>query len=116
MSRALSRMIAMCIIIPVAAALVGCNAALVGTWKTDPLPANEPFVIQSVTFKDDNTYQGSAKEGDQMVRLAGTYEFNGMNLKLKTPGKPDRQYGATVIMGKTLELKKDDKKVTMKKQ
>jgi len=110
------RFVALVVALPIAAALVGCNSALVGTWKADAAPAGEKFAIQNVTFKDDNTYTGSAKEGDQNVRLAGTYEFNGFNLKLKSPGKPDRQYGATVVMGKSLELKSGDKKVSMKKQ
>jgi hypothetical protein len=94
----------------------GCNAALVGTWKTDSPAAGDGFAISTATFKDDNTYTAAAKEGDQNVRLAGTYEFNGFNLKLKTPGKPDRTYGAMVVMGNTLELNSGDKKVTMKKQ
>jgi hypothetical protein len=98
------------------AAAAGCNSALVGTWKGEPAAKDEPFAIQTVTFKDDNTYTGAAKERDQPVRLAGTYEFNGFNLKLKTPGKPDRTYGAMVVMGKTLELKSGDKKVKMTKQ
>lgn len=96
--------------------LVGCNSTLVGTWRAEPPPKDERFAIASVTFKDDNTYTGAAMEGSQSVRLAGTYDFNGFDLKLKTPGKPDRQYKATVIMGKTLEMRKDDTKVTLKKQ
>ena len=103
-------------IVLAAGAIVGCNSTLVGTWKTDPMPKDAPFVIQQVTFKDDNTYTASAKENDQNVRLAGTFDFNGFQLRLKTPQKPDRSYGATVIMGRTLELKSGDKKISMKKQ
>ena len=98
------------------AAVAGCNSALVGTWKSDPPPKEEGFAIQQVTFRNDNTYAATAREGPQNVSFAGTYEFNGMQLKLKTPGKPDRAYGAMVVMGRTLELKKDNQKVTMKKQ
>lgn len=116
MARVSSRRLASLIVIVAAAAVVGCNGALVGTWKSDPMPKDEGFAIQQVTFKSDNTYTATAKEGEQNIRMAGTYEFNGMNLKLKTPGKPDRAYGAMVVMGKTLELKKDNKKVSMKKQ
>lgn len=111
-----TRKIAISLLLPIAAAVVGCNSALVGTWKSDPMPKDDHFAIQTVTFKDDNTYTGAAKEGAQPVRLAGTYEFNGFNLNLKTPGKPDRHYGAQVVMGKTLNLKSGDKNVTMKKQ
>jgi hypothetical protein len=95
----------------------GCSSALVGTWKTDPVPEGESFVITNATFKDDSTYTASARQGDQNIRLAGTYEFDGFGLKLKTPGKPERTYGATYnMMMKTLELRSGDKKQVMKKQ
>lgn len=110
------RTIALCLLAPVAAALAGCNSALVGTWKTDSAEAPKGFAIQSVTFKDDNTYEAAARQGDQSTRLAGTYDFNGFELKLKSPGKPERKYGATVYMGRTLEIKADDQKQTLKKQ
>jgi hypothetical protein len=116
MARLTTKILSTLVLILAAGAVVGCNTALVGTWKSDPMPKDEAFALQQVTFKDDNTYTASAKEAEQSVRLAGTYEFNGFNLKLKTPGKPDRAYGAAVYMGRTLELKKDNKSITMKKQ
>lgn len=112
----ITRRLSMLVLTLTVAVFAGCNSALVGTWKADAAPANEKFYIQSATFKDNNTYTAAAKEGDQNVRLAGTYEFNGFNLKLKTPGKPDRTYNAMVVMGKSLELKSDGKKVVMSKQ
>lgn len=95
----------------------GCSQAIVGTWKTDPEPKDEAFYITNAQFKDDGSYTAVAKQGDENVRLAGTYQFDGMNLKLITPGKPERKYGATyMMMGPTLELRQDGKKMTMKKQ
>jgi hypothetical protein len=95
----------------------GCSKQLVGNWKTDPEPRDEPYYISSATFKDDGTYSAVAKHNNDITPLKGTYEFDGMHLKLKTPGKPDRQYGATyMMMGPKLVLKADGKKVTMKKQ
>ena len=111
-----SRRLTIVILVLGIGAVAGCNAALVGSWRTDPVPQGEKFYITTVTFKDDNTYTAAAKEGDQNVRLAGTYEFDGFHLKLKTPGKPDRSYGATVYMNRTLKLSAGDKNVTMKKQ
>ena len=104
------------LVTPLMALIVGCNSALVGTWRAEPVPKDVPFAIQSATFKDDNTFTAAALENNQSVRIAGTYDFNGVALKLKTPGKPERDYKATVIMFKTLELKKDDRKMTLKKQ
>jgi hypothetical protein len=94
-----------------------CSQTLVGNWKTDPEPKGESFYITNAQFKDDGSYTAIARQGDENVRLAGTYEFNGMNLKLVTPGKPERNYKATyLMMGPTLELTQDGKKISMKKQ
>jgi len=95
----------------------GCSKTIVGNWKTDPEPQNEPFYITSATFKDDGSYSAVARSNSQMLPLKGTYEFDGMHLKLKTPGKPDRSYSASYMMvGPTLKLTSDGKKITMKKQ
>jgi hypothetical protein len=94
----------------------GCAGALVGTWKADPEPKDAAAYINSATFKNDNTYTAVEKKGDQVDKFAGTYEFNGFNLKLKSPGKPDRVYSATYVMGGKLELKSGDKKLMLKKQ
>ncbi|HVP10426.1 MAG TPA: hypothetical protein VMV94_04465 [Phycisphaerae bacterium] len=95
----------------------GCGGALVGTWKADPEPKDMSAYISSVTFKSDNTYSAVEKKGDAMDKFAGTYEFNGANLKLKSPGKPDRTYKALYeMMGPKLDLTVGDKKQTLKKQ
>jgi len=96
--------------------LVGCNSTLHGTWKTDPVPKGEAFYIIEAQFKDDGTYRATAKKGDEVVKLAGTYDFNGMKLVLKSPGKPERKYGAAYVLGGSLKLTHEDKKLTMKKQ
>lgn len=94
----------------------GCNSVLVGTWKATEEPKGEGFALTTATFKDDGTYTAMAKRADETVKLAGTYDFNGAKLKLKTPGKPDRDYGATFILGGTLDLRSDGQKQTLKKQ
>jgi len=94
----------------------GCSGLLVGTWKAESQPKDQPFYIKSATFKDDNTYTAIAKSGEDVRKLAGAYDFNGASLKLKTAGKPDRVYKAMYIMGGTLKLTSDDKEQTLKKQ
>lgn len=96
--------------------LSGCNAVLRGTWKTDPIPEGEPFYIIEAQFKKDGTYVASAKKDGQNVALRGTYDFNGISLKLRSPGKPDRKYRAAYVLGGTLKLSTADKKLTMKKR
>lgn len=94
----------------------GCNQALHGTWKYEGEPEKEAFYIKTATFKDDNTCTAIAQKGEELVKLAGTYEFNGLHLKIKQPGKPDRDYDAKVWMGNTLELKSNGKAQKLKKQ
>jgi len=103
-------------IVLLATAAVGCSQALVGTWKTDPIPENESFYIIQAQFKDDGTYDATAYKEGETVRLAGTYDFNGSKLTLKTPQKPERVYGALYIIGGKLELTSEGKKLIMKKQ
>ncbi|MBN2559947.1 MAG: hypothetical protein JXQ75_03340 [Phycisphaerae bacterium] len=97
----------------VALVLTGCNQALVGTWKSDPTPKDD--LIQA-EFKEDGTFNATANKDGEVVKLGGTYDFNGFSLKLKAPHKPDREYGATLLFGKTLDLTHEDSKLTMKKQ
>lgn len=96
----------------------GCSSSLVGTWENpEPKADAGDFIINNATFKDDGTYVASARKGEESVRLAGTYEFNGFNLKLKTPGKPERSYNATyLMMGPTLELRDGEMKQSLKKK
>lgn len=94
----------------------GCNGMLAGSWKADPEPKDVPAYINSATFKSDNTYTAVEKKGDAVEKFAGTYEFNGASLKLKSPGKPDRIYKACCWWGKSLELTDGGKKLTLKKQ
>lgn len=96
--------------------ITGCGQALVGSWETTEKSEVKDFAIRNATFKDDGTYVASALKGEETVRLAGTYEFDGFNLKLKDPGKPERKYSATVVMGNTLKLKSGESKITMKKK
>jgi hypothetical protein len=96
--------------------VVGCNSALVGSWDNASKPEGQPFYLHNATFKSDGTYTASAKRGEENVRLAGTYEFDGFNLKLKQPGKPERIYGTTNVMGQKLELSDGKTKQTLIKK
>lgn len=96
---------------------VGCSSTLVGTWENTGKADDAKFVITNATFNDNGTYVASAKQGEENVRLAGTYEFDGFNLKLKNPGKPERKYGATyMMMGQTLEIRDGKDKQMLKKK
>ncbi|MEE8384821.1 MAG: hypothetical protein V3S01_02760 [Dehalococcoidia bacterium] len=100
----------------VAPALTACSAVLHGTWKTDPVPEDESFYIIQAEFDDQGTFRATAKREGEVVRLAGAYDYNGFTLRIRRPGKPDREYPATYLLGGKLRLRSGDKKLTMKKQ
>ena len=104
------------VLVGLAASVVGCNSALVGSWENATKPEGQSSYLHNATFKSDGTYTAAAKQGEENVRLAGTYEFDGFNLKLKQPGKPERKYSATCVMGKTLQLCEGQSKQTLKKK
>ncbi|MFH1418820.1 MAG: hypothetical protein ABII12_11125 [Planctomycetota bacterium] len=94
----------------------GCNAVLVGSWKTEGEPKDQPF-YKSMTFKDDNTYTAIAKTGDEVSKDAGTFDFDGASLKLKTPGQSECTYKASYnAFTSALVIQSGDKKQTFKKQ
>lgn len=96
----------------------GCSSQLVGSWENaDPKAEGADLVINNATFKDNGDFVASAISGTESVRLAGKYEYDGFNLILKTPGKPERKYSATyMMMGPTLELSQDGVKQKLKKK
>jgi hypothetical protein len=114
--RHLRSRISMAVLVGLTVSVVGCNSALVGSWENSSKPEGQPFYLHNVTFKSDGTYTASAKQGEENVRLAGTYEFDGFGLKLKQPGKPEKKYGATNVMGQKLELSDGKNKQTLIKK
>lgn len=95
----------------------GCSSALVGTWKTDPIPKEDMSYIVQATFKADGNFEATARQdAETTTPLKGTYDFNGFKLTLKQPGKPEQVYDATYVMGGKLDMKQGDKKYSMKKQ
>jgi len=97
-------------------AVTGCTSSIQGTWKVDPVPTGQLMYIQEARFKEDGTYTASARRGEESLSLEGKYEYDGFVLRLKHPGQRDREYYATIWWLKTLELSRDGKKFTMKKQ
>lgn len=95
----------------------GCSQALVGTWKTDPVPKEQMNYLVQATFKADGNFEATAKQdAEAAAPMKGTYEFNGSKLTLKQAGKPEQVYDAMYIMGGKLDIKQGNKKFTMKKQ
>ena len=103
-------------VIPILAILSGCSSLLVGDWRAAPAPDDADLYINTTKFKSDGTYTAIAKRSGEDVLLAGHYEFDGFNLKLKSPGKEERVYRASYLIGHKLALTVGEKKYILKKQ
>ena len=96
-------------------ASTGCGSMLVGTWGVDPIPEDRSFYIGRMTFNDDGSYSAVARKSGEPEHYKGAYEFNGFQLSLKEAGKAVRTYGATYILGGTLELRHEGTTMRYKK-
>lgn len=88
--------------------LGGCNAALVGSWRSiEParVPPDVPRIRQ-ITFGEDSRFEARMVQNSRAVPVSGTYAFNGSELVL-TPESPDGLSGfvyKTQSMGNVLVL------------
>lgn len=89
--------------------LTGC-ASIHGTWeleKMEPADAPTDYVFARVVFKDDGSYNATAKESDDPMVSNGRYMFEDGTLTLSPEGDEDRTYGAQVTdFGQKLRVTK----------
>ncbi|MFQ5501753.1 MAG: hypothetical protein ACE5EQ_05555 [Phycisphaerae bacterium] len=107
------------LVLTLLAALGGCNAVLVGSWKADPIPDDAEPYIAHANFRDDGTYEvfERNKDAEKSIRHGGQFQYDGFRLKLKRPSKKELVYPAMYnSFTHTLKLTVGEKKQTLKKQ
>jgi len=64
--------------------LVGCSPSIVGQWRSIEPSEGPPEVprLREVEFNKDGQFQGRMVRSGRIVRLTGTYEFDGRRLFL----------------------------------
>lgn len=84
----------------------GCASTVVGAWgPATPDVAEGQF--SSMQFRDDGSFSAVTVRGGEEALLSGKYDFDGVSLTLKPPGKAEKRYRATYIMGGELQLNGD---------
>jgi hypothetical protein len=68
----------------VSALLAGCGQTIVGQWRSIEPSEGSPEVprLRQVEFNSDGQFQGSMVRNGRIIRLTGTYEFDGSQLFL----------------------------------
>ena len=93
----------------------GCSSTLVGAWAPTAETVQEGQ-FSSIQFRDDGSFSAvTQREGAESL-LTGKYDFDGMSLTLKPPGKAAKSFRATYVMGGTLDLKGEGVQQTLKKK
>ena len=73
----------------------GCSSAIVGKWEasSENGGAEGKFRFAKVEFTKDGKFTAEETQAEARHESAGTYQFTGFELKLKTE-KGERKYGA----------------------
>ncbi len=68
--------------------LVGCSPSIVGQWRSIEPSEGSPEVprLRQVEFSKDGQCQGRMVRSGRIIRLTGTYEFDGRQLFLTPDG------------------------------
>lgn len=98
------------------AALSGCQGAVVGNWYlAEAVPNREVLSLDDVSFRKDGSFTATTTIEGLTTQEAGTYVFNGWQLKLRPNAGGQRTYSA-VLKGKRLEITSGRRKVVLKKR
>jgi hypothetical protein len=80
--------------------LVGCQGAVYGDWYlVDAKPNRQTFAIDNATFNRDSTYSATTTiEGVTNVEK-GTYDFDGIKLRMRPQAGGQRTYTVQLLPG-----------------
>jgi len=99
----------------VALLLGGCRSALVGDWHlVEAVPSREVFSIDNASFRADGTFSATSTIEGLTANERGTYDFNGVKLKLRPQAGGQRTYSATLKLNR-LELLDGKRRVVLAK-
>ena len=95
--------------------LAGCHGAIVGDWRlVEAIPNRQTFALDKVTFRSNSTFTATTTiEGVTNVE-DGTYELDGVKLKLQPKSGGLRSYTAALKLNR-LELSSGKRKVALEK-
>ncbi len=101
-----------CVLLPL---LGGCRGAIAGDWRlVEAVPNREVFSLDNVSFHHDGTFSATSTIEGLTTAERGTYDFNGMKLKLRPQAGGQRTYSATLKLNR-LEILDGKRRVVLQK-
>ncbi len=95
--------------------LFGCQAAIQGDWHlVQAIPNRQTFALDNVSFRPDNTFSATTTVEGVTNQEEGTYELDGMKLKLQPRSGGLRTYTLSIEPGR-LNLIHGKRKVVLEK-
>ena len=80
--------------------LAGCQGAVIGDWYlVQAKPNRQTFSIDHATFRRDATYAAIVTIEGVTNDEKGTYDFDGMKLRLRPQGGGQRSYTVQLLPG-----------------
>lgn len=93
--------------------LPGCATTIAGNWHmVEAVPSRQVFALDDVHFGKDGHFSAKYTVEGRTSAAQGTYDFNGIALKLRPDAGGQRRYQATLI-GQRLELVDGNRKVVL---
>jgi hypothetical protein len=95
--------------------LAGCRGAIVGDWHlVEAVPNREVFAIDGASFRRDGTFSATTTIEGLTASERGTYDFNGIKLKLRPQAGGQRTYSAMLKLNR-LEIMDGKRRVVLQK-
>ena len=95
--------------------LAGCQGAILGDWHlVQAIPNRQTFALDNVTFRSNNTFSATTTIEGVTNQEEGTYELDGLKLKLQPRNGGLRTYTISVHGGQ-LDLLNGKRKVVLEK-
>ncbi len=101
-----------CVLLPL---LGGCRTAVAGDWRlVEAVPNREVFSLDNVSFHRDGTFAATSTIEGLTTSDRGTYDFDGIKLKLRPQAGGQRTYNATLKLDR-LEIFDGKRRVVLQK-
>jgi hypothetical protein len=80
--------------------LAGCQGAVIGDWYlVEAKPNRQTFSIDNATFRSDATYAATVTIEGVTNDEKGTYDFDGMKLRMRPQAGGQRSYTVQLLPG-----------------
>lgn len=94
---------------------MGCKQSLHGHWElVQAVPNRDTFSLDDLSFRPDGTFSATTTFEGRTKAESGTYDFNGFKLWLRPQAGGQREYLASVKLGR-LQIKDGDRRAVLER-